>query len=132
MIVLDASAALDYLLAREPHFGWVSSEIAGTDGLHAPHLVDYEILSALRRLLAGAEIDERRARVAFGAFVELDLTRYPHTALLERVWALRANVTVADAFYVALAEALAAPLLTTDRALARTPRLRIEVRTPPE
>ena len=73
-----------------------------------------------------------RAEEAIAAFLDLDLARYPHDALLPRIWALRKNVTACDAAYLALAEALDAPLLTTDEKLARSPghKARVEVVAP--
>jgi len=73
-----------------------------------------------------------RAEEAIAAFLDLDLACYPHDALLPRIWALRKNVTACDAAYLALAEALDAPLLTTDEKLARSPghKARVEVVAP--
>jgi predicted nucleic acid-binding protein len=59
----------------------------------------------------------------------MSVTRYPVAALLTRIWRLRDNLTAFDAAYIALAEALDAPVLTTDAALARSSghRARVEL-----
>ena len=120
MIVLDAAAASDFLLPRQPQRDWVERIIlASEETLHAPHLIDLEVANAVRRLVARREISERRGRIALGNLRALAVVRYPHGQLLERIWQLRKTVTVYDAAYVALAEALDAPLITTDQALAR-------------
>ena len=128
-MILDASAALDLLLEREPMASWVRAEIAGADRVRVPHLIDAEVAAVVRRMvLAGGMTPERGAR-ALEDFAAMRLRRFPHRRLLRRVWSLRENVSAFDGFYVALAESLAAPLVTTDAALARAPGLEIEIRT---
>ena len=87
--------------------------------LHAPHLMDAEIFAAIRLHVRRA-LEEERGRQALLDLSELRLTRYPMSPLVERMWEMRENVSGFDAAYVALAEALDAPLVTTDRRLART------------
>ncbi|MGH2969695.1 MAG: type II toxin-antitoxin system VapC family toxin [Solirubrobacteraceae bacterium] len=90
--------------------------------LHAPHLVDVEVLSALRRLVASGEATVARADEAIADLLDLPIERYPHDILVPRVWQLRENLSAYDASYVALAEAVAdepVPLLTADARLAR-------------
>lgn len=94
--------------------------IHGAD-LHAPDLLDLEVLSVLRRRASSEDIDETAAGFALEALGELPLTRYPHQPLLPRVWTLRANLSPYDAAYVALAEELGCPLVTGDRRIARAP-----------
>lgn len=94
--------------------------IEGTD-LHAPDLLDLEVLSVLRRRARSGDIDERAAGSAVETLGELRLTRYPHLPLLPRVWTLRTNLSPYDAAYVALAEELGCPLVTGDRRIARAP-----------
>lgn len=130
MIVLDASAAADFLLPREPQASWIEDRLLRPgESLHAPHLIDVEVASTLRRRVFRGEISHRSARLILRDLADLDMTRYPHVGLLERVWELRANLTAADAAYVALAEALDAPLVTTDATLARAPGHRARIET---
>lgn len=127
MIVLDASAAVDLLLERL-RGAWVAARIATEPSLHAPHLLDLEVASTLRKRERLGEIPAARGAAALADLSALPLTRYPTTALLSRIWQLRGTLTPYDAAYVALAEALDAPLVTTDDCLARSTghRARIE------
>jgi predicted nucleic acid-binding protein len=93
---------------------------AASQTLHAPYLIDLEIAQVLRRYMRIADISADRGAEALSDFLDLPLTRYPHSVLLARVWQMRPNLTAYDAAYLALAEALDAPLITRDRALART------------
>jgi predicted nucleic acid-binding protein len=86
--------------------------------LHAPHLLDVEVAQVVRRYAATGDIDQERGRSALADLADFPLRRYPHDLLLPRVWDLRNNLTAYDAVYVALAEALGAPLITRDRRLA--------------
>lgn len=86
--------------------------------LHTPHLLDIEVAQVLRRYAMAGEIDRQRGAAALTDLADLPLRRYPHDILLPRVWELRNNLTAYDAVYVALAEALDAPLLTRDKRLA--------------
>jgi predicted nucleic acid-binding protein len=121
VIVLDASAVLELLLGT-PAGSVVGERIAPeSQTLHAPHLLDVEVAQVLRRYCASAAIDVERARLALDDLRSIDLHRYPHEPMLERIWQLRSNLTAYDASYVALAEALNAPLLTCDARLANAP-----------
>ena len=128
MLVVDSSAVLEALAAHNPATGLVE-RLAEDGDLHAPHLIDTEILHALRRLLRRGQISAERAHDARTDFAELTLVRYPHEPLNDRVWGLRENLTAYDATFVALAEALGVPLVTCDARLAAAPgsRARIEV-----
>ena len=118
MIVLDASAVLELLLGT-PTGRSVADRIASPEEtLHAPHLLDLEVAQVLRRYEAAKTLTPERAGEALGDFEDIDLTRYPHEIFLARIWELRKNATAYDAVYLALAEALGAPLLTADRRLA--------------
>ncbi|MBX6420050.1 MAG: type II toxin-antitoxin system VapC family toxin [Nevskia sp.] len=121
MIVLDASALVELVLGT-PAGRIVAERIADPAvGLHVPHLADVEVVQALRRYLRDGEITPEDAAVALDDFRALDLQRHAHEPLLERVWALRSNLSAYDAVYVVLAEALDTVLLTCDGPLSRAP-----------
>lgn len=129
MLVVDASAVLEVLL-NTPAAARVAARLfVPGETLHAPHLLDLEVAQVLRRYALAGELDSRRGREALDDLADLPLTRYPHGLFLSRIWELRRNVTAYDAVYVALAEALAAPLVTRDAALAsvRAHRARVEL-----
>jgi predicted nucleic acid-binding protein len=129
MIVVDASAVLELLL-RGPASQAIASRIGSDDeDLHAPHLLDLEVAQVLRRHAQAGAIGEERGRQALEDLADLDVARHPHDLFLPRIWELRGHVTAYDAAYLALAEALAAPLVTLDRRLARAGghRARIEI-----
>lgn len=128
MIVLDASAVVDYVLwigAAER----IARRISTGEAMHAPYLLDIEVAHALRRYALRGALAPARGAEALADVAQLRLRRYPHLPLLPRIWALRENLSTFDAAYVALAEALDAPLVTSDAALARAPghSARIEV-----
>ena len=119
MIVVDASAMLEVLLntGAAPR---VAARLFGAgETLHAPHLLDLEVVQVLRRYAAAGALTEARGLEALEDLADLPIERYPHTVFIERIWALRHNLTAYDAAYVALAEALAAPLVTRDAALSK-------------
>lgn len=118
MIVIDASAVLE-LLFQTPSGLQVAARVAPTgESLHAPHLLDLEVIQVVRRYERLGVVDEARARQALEDFAALDVARYPHDVMWQRVWELRRNLTAYDGVYVALAEALRAPLLTSDTRIA--------------
>lgn len=118
MIVVDASAVLETLL-RTPAAESVESRMFDSGRtLHTPHLLDVEIAHVLRKYAIAGDIDRNRGAAALSDLAALPLRRYSHDFLLPRVWQLRNNLTAYDAVYVALAEALDAPLLTRDKRLA--------------
>lgn len=121
MIVIDASAMLEVLLVTPAAVAAQDRIFSPTESLHAPHLLDLEVAQVLRRYCAAGEVEAERAEQALSDLADLALTRYPHQPLLPRIWQLRHNVTAYDAAYVALAEVLAAPLLTGDARLAGAP-----------
>jgi predicted nucleic acid-binding protein len=101
---------------------------AANETLHAPHLIDLEVAQVLRRYVRSAAISADRGGEALSDLADFPLTRYPHFVLLTRIWQLRDGLTAYDAAYLALAEALDAPLITRDRALARADsRVRVKV-----
>jgi len=117
VIVLDASALLHVLIER-PVDEALINRIAAVGELHTPHLIDVEIVSALRRLNRRGLVSDEGARVVLDDVADMPLRRYPHELLRARMWELRHNVTASDATYIALAESLDLPLVTTDHRLA--------------
>ena len=120
MIVLDASAIIEVLLRMAAAARIEARIFAPRETLHAPHLIDLEVAQVLRRYLLAGELAGARGEEALEDLGDLPIARYPHGLLLPRIWELRHNVTAYDAAYLALAEALRAPLLTCDRRLAKT------------
>jgi predicted nucleic acid-binding protein len=116
VIVVDASAAVLGLL----NDGDARAALA-SGRLACPHLVDAEVLHTLRAQVIRGVIDEVAAESAIEVWGRLGVERIGASGLLDRVWALRQNLTAYDATYVAVAEALDAALLTADGRLARAP-----------
>lgn len=129
MIVLDASAAVDWLLQTRAGMQIEDRIYQSDESLHAPHLLDLEVAQVLRRLVREGMIPPLRAREAVDDLLDLRVTRYPHDVLLPRIWQLRQNLTAYAAAYVALAEELGAILLTRDGRLSSASghKARIEV-----
>lgn len=126
MIVLDASAALSGLLNSGP----ARASMAG-EQLHAPHLVDTEVASGLRRQVASQRIAADDGWAALDTWRRLGLTRYAMHGLLDRVWELRADLSAYDAGYVALAESLGCSLVTADARISRAPGVRCPITVVP-
>lgn len=128
MIVVDASVVTAFLLDDE-EAGERARVAMADEAFCAPHLIDCEVASAIRRVRLNGGVGDARALQALSDLADLSLLRLPHTHLLWRMWELHATVTPYDAAYVALAEVLDAPLLTADRRLARAdgPTCRFEV-----
>jgi len=120
VIVVDTSAVIG-ILAGQPRVARLVDRVINDGDLHAPHLIDVEFQHALRRLVVAGAINDDRAADARMDFAELTIVRYPHVSLADRMWELRHNVTADDAAFLALAETLAAPLVTCDARLARAP-----------
>ena len=125
MIVIDASALVELLLGGTPRAARLATRVRGQT-LHAPHLIDLETISVVRSLEARG-LASTLAVQAITDLVAVAMTRYPHDVLVRRIWQLRANLTVYDACYVALAEALSAPLITCDARLANAPGNRASI-----
>ncbi len=118
MIVLDASAAIEWLLQSPAGIKIDNRIFSLSESLHAPHLLDVEVAQVLRRYVREKIITAERGQEALEDLADLPLNRYPHDFLIPRVWELRATLTAYDAVYVALAELLIAPLLTCDGGIA--------------
>src|SRR5262249_30802718 len=117
MIVADASAVAEVLLRRQTADAIAARLFNSGLALHVPHLLDVEVAHVIRRHAAGGKIVAERGRELMTDLVELPIQRHAHDWLLPRVWELRHNLTAYDAVYVALAEALDAPLVTRDARL---------------
>ena len=129
MIVLDASAAVDWLL-QTPDGQRIEQRIyARNETLHTAHLLDVEFAQVMRRLVREGAVTRGRAEEAMEDLIAVRVTRYAPVLLLNRIWQLRENLSAYDAAYVALAEELKAPLITRDRGIATAPghRATIEV-----
>lgn len=121
MIVLDASATVDWLLQTSAGQHIEHRIYSARESLHAPHLLDLEVAQVLRRLVREGTVPANRADHAVQDLLNLRVTRYPHFMLLPRVWQLRHNFSAYDAAYIGLAEKLNAPLITRDTRLAAAP-----------
>ena len=118
MIVLDASAAIDWLLQTDAGQRIEKRIYSRGESLHAPHLLDVEVAQVLRRLVREGAVSAQRADQALQDLLDLRVTRYPHYVFLPRIWQLRNNLSAYDAAYVALSEKLDATLITRDARLA--------------
>ena len=118
MIIIDASAVLELLLASTTGARIAERAFSETETLCAPHLIDLEVAQVLRRYALSGDLKTTRAAEALQDFLDLPIERYPHDLFLIRIWQMRHNVTAYDAAYIALAEALDAVLITTDVRLA--------------
>jgi predicted nucleic acid-binding protein len=118
-VVVDASAMVEVLSGQPGHERLVAIMLDAPAALHAPATLDLEVLSATRRLERAERLDADRLREFLADFAEFRIERHRLRPLMRRVWSLRDWLRVSDGYYVSLAEALDAPLLTTDRRLAR-------------
>lgn len=119
MIVVDASVLVT-VIADDADTGLrFAAQIAGEDAA-APHLLDCEVVSAIRRLRRRGDLSEERALEALADLHSFPIERFPHAGLIDRMWQLGTTITAYDAAYVALGEALDAPLVTADAKLAGT------------
>lgn len=123
MIVVDASVLVNALADDHADGDRARERLRADSDVHAPELLDLEVLSVLRRGLRSGALDERRAELAVADLRELAVTRYPHLSLIEPTWRHRHNLTMYDAAYVALAEVLDCALVTSDERIAGAPEL---------
>jgi len=130
-LVIDASTAVAALIDSGTDGRWAESLLAG-DSLAAPHLLTAEASNILRRSALAGAISAEQASLAYSDLLDLRVELFPYAPFATRIWDLRDNVTCYDAWYVALAEALNAPLATLDIRLAKAsgPRCRFLVSTP--
>jgi predicted nucleic acid-binding protein len=126
VIVVDASAAIAALLGTGPARTALSME-----QIHAPHVIDAEVASGLRRRVLASQLDASDGWRALDTWRRLGMTRYPVFSVLDRVWSLRNSLSAYDATYVALAESLDCALVTADKRLARAPGTRCPVTVVP-
>jgi predicted nucleic acid-binding protein len=129
MIVLDASVVVE-LLTNGGLADTLKCELAARDdSVIVPHLLDVEVMSAIRRLVAGQTIDSHRSEQLLKGLATLPAERYPHTPLLGRIWELRHSFTPYDAAYIALAEATHSVLYTSDAKLCKGHRAQVALFT---
>jgi predicted nucleic acid-binding protein len=125
MIVLDASVVVE-LLTNGILADSIRNELARSDeSFLVPHLIDVEVINAIRRLVAGQRIDSHRSGQFLAGLAALPAERYSHTPLIGRIWELRHNFSAYDAAYIALAEATDSVLYTCDEKLSRGHRARV-------
>jgi predicted nucleic acid-binding protein len=125
MIVLDASVVVEILTNGALADAMRRELFERSDSFIAPHLLDVEVVSALRRLVAGQRIDAHRGEQLLAALAALPAVRCAHTPLLGRIWELRHNFTAYDAAYIALAEATNSVLYTSDEKLSKGHRAQV-------
>jgi predicted nucleic acid-binding protein len=127
LIVVDASALYEVLTGTATGHG-IGERMLAADELAAPAVIDVEVLGVVRREEGRGQLDPTAARQAVDDLESWPAVRYDHRVFISRAWELRANVRMWDAFYVALAEALDATLLTTDSRLlgATGPQCRMQ------
>ena len=130
MIVADASVVVTALLDSGPD-GEVARHVLTADEVHAPHLLDVEVTSAIRRWLRSGRLLPVDARAYVRDLTDLAITRHGHETVLERVLELRDSMTAYDGTYVALGELLGATVVTADARLARAPGPRCTIRLLP-
>src|SRR4029077_19733322 len=121
MIVLDASAAVDWLLQTSAGQNIEKRIYSRKQTLHVPDLFDLEVVQVLRRLASQGVVSVNRADEAVRDLLDLRVTRYPPLVLVPRIWQLRHNCSAYDAAYIVLAEKLGAALVTRDARLASAP-----------
>ncbi len=130
-VVVDASAVVAALVGGGPEGAWAESELT-RDDLAAPHLMPAEVANILRRASTAGQVSVDAASIAHADLLALPIALFPYEVCAERAWELRTNLSLYDAWYVALSESLEADLVTLDRRIARAPGPRCTFRVPPE
>lgn len=128
MIVIDSSLLVEALTSDDGRAHRARLLLTEDPGWHAPEHIAVETTSAIRGRLFGKKISLDRAEFALATLREMPIARAPWSQVAERAWALRDNMTPYDAAFVALAEQLDCPVVTTDRKFADCPVRRCEVR----
>lgn len=118
-LVVDASLVVAALIDSGTDGRWAESMLE-SDALAAPHLLPVEVANVLRRAVAVGEVSADSASLAHADLLEMRISLFAYEPFANRVWELRGGVTAYDAWYVALAESLDAPLATLDRRLTRS------------
>ncbi len=132
MKVLDASVVTDAVALATPAGETARRLVSREQHLHVPAILGAEVTSALRGMVLRGLLGGQDARAAARRALGIRARPYPFEPFLERVWQLRDNLTVYDAWYVALGEALDAPLVTVDERLRRSAGPRCPVLFPDE
>jgi predicted nucleic acid-binding protein len=126
-MVVDASLVIEALVSGGRVGDRARELMANAAQLAAPHLLDVEVVSGVRRLQAGRAIEVALASAAIGQLGRMPIDRFPHRPFLDRMWALRNGLSAYDAAYIALAEAVDRPLATLDARLAKAPGIACDV-----
>lgn len=129
-LVIDASATVAALVDSGPDGRWAETLL--TSDLTAPHLLPVEVANVLRRAVNAGDLTDDAAALAHADLLDLRIEFVPYDTVASRVWELRRNLSAYDAWYVAVAELLDAPLATLDQRLVRSPGPTCAFRTPSE
>ena len=116
-LVIDASAAVDALLEDNPKGEAVAHRIRDCV-LIAPTMFAFEVTNVIRRRLSARILSPEAAQLAWIGLNELDVELWQWATIANRVWRLRGSLSAYDASYIALAEVMNCPLVTTDARLA--------------
>jgi predicted nucleic acid-binding protein len=129
-LVPDASVVVAALVDSGDDGAWAEEQLLGGP-LVAPHLLPAEVANVLRRMIGRGTVSAAEASLAHRDVRRLRVSMVGYDAVADRAWELRDNLSVYDAWYVAVAESIAAALVTLDERLASAPGIRCEVRLPP-
>ena len=129
-LVIDASLMVAALADGGPAGLWAEGVVL-SDDLAAPHLMPVEVANILRRAVRSGEVSSDLASLAQADLLDLRVALFPYVPVASRAWELRENLTLYDAWYVALAELLNAKVATLDVRLTRAPGSRCGFVLPP-